>query len=62
MKVKLVYDNDGHRELLVTMGCIPRLGEKVQMDDEKPAEVMQVLYTPWSGEHQAVVTLRRHKL
>jgi hypothetical protein len=62
MTVKLVYENDGQRESMVTMNCIPRIGEKVQMEVEgEAAEVIQVMYTPWSEEHQAVVTLRKGK-
>ena len=57
MKVKLVYQGDGEQEFVVDMNSIPRVGEKVLMTREEPAEVVAVMYTPWSEEHQAVVSL-----
>ena len=62
MRIKLVYGTNKEEEVIITMNCIPRLGEKVQLDESEPAEVREVMYTPWSAEQQAIVTLRRVKL
>ena len=61
MKVKLVYEGDGEREFIISMNSIPRIGEKVLMMEDDPAEVTAVTYTPWSEEHQAIVHVLKCK-
>jgi len=61
MKIRLVYEHDETREIIVAMKCIPRIGEKVEMEDGEYGKVTYVIFTPWDPMQQAVVTIKRSK-
>ena len=58
MKVKLVYETAGSKELIITMNSVPRVGERLITNGSELVEVVQVVHTPTSEHHDAIVHLR----
>lgn len=62
MRIRIVYEHDPTREIVVIMKCIPRIGEKIRLEEGESGEVTYVIFTPWDSEQQAIVTVKRRKL
>jgi len=59
MKVRLVNDRD---EMMITMKTIPRVGERISLDENDLVEVTEVTHTPTDVEYEAIVHVKRAKL
>ena len=62
MKVKLVFERGGDPEVVIGMSTIPRVGDKIMLEESEPAEVIDVLHTPMDADYEAVLFLRKGKM
>jgi len=58
MKVKLMFENEAGKEVIVGMNALPSVGERLIVGAKQTGEVMQVIHTPANRAHDAIVMLR----
>ena len=58
MKVKLMFEAQDGKEVFVSLNGLPCVGEQLMVADKTAAEVLQVIHTPTSNAHDAIVVLR----
>jgi len=58
MKVKLMFESEAGKEVVVGMNALPCVGERLIVGAKQTGEVMQVIHTPTNGGHDAIVVLR----
>jgi hypothetical protein len=59
MKIKLIDETDDEKEVVISVSAIPRVGEQVMLGAAEVAEVIQVVHTPTSETHDAIVSVRK---
>lgn len=57
VKIKLIYEAGPEEGVMVEVKVLPRVGEKLVMGTSE-LEVIQVVHTPTSDVHTAIVVLR----
>ena len=61
MKVKLLFETDRGKEVLVGLAALPCVGEVIVLDSGAKAEVLQVVNTPTNPGCEAIVVLRNRE-
>ena len=59
MKVKLMFESEAGKEVIVGMNALPCVGEQLMVGARQTGEVMQVIHTPTNSAHDAIVVLRK---